>query len=626
VGSYAGVLRVEVLGGAGVTYFDEGTGKDEPFPAGILKAVAPSVTGEVGVTPLTNAAAAQLAGAAITADSVNAANTKIASQFGLTNILAAPVLLGAGDSIASSDGDAGLYALVLAGMAKDAHKSGFSLVDSVVALAEDLQDSILNGKNGATNVANALTIEGIKEQFNKAVTDYAKEEAKSGFSSQLAQLDIKVDTPVISTGPVLTDIEQAKKLFTDLRAGILPYANDEKKGFLDGEAEKLETELNALTGNTVDGLEVLVGLSNKISDYLHGESNCSVVSVNESNCKFSVGKFVINVNLKNDTVNKKIAYSIGTLTGTYDYVKTGEKISSLIINGQLYGMTQSTKATIENVAVTREFLANDMYRYKLTGKMTDKNSSGVAVLALEFANGTQLDAHEPVTGDRDMSKYAANLVGIFRSANYSFKGQFELSNLVEKEYTNPNCWTYWNGVSNQQVCHSDTDHDVVSGKAAFTGTISGVGLSGLDTNANNNFDMLEGKLALVMDGSNFNPAQSRSSTNYQTGTITFTGTTYLAATDPGLKLELSMSYTGYKMGTVSANYKDSKNGISITGSTNFDDNVSTPKTITLTDANAIKITFNEDSDSAVVSKGVTKLADIVGSMVNYTDGTTASLY
>jgi hypothetical protein len=87
-----------------------------------------------------------------------------------------------------------------------------------------------------------------------------------------------------------------------------------------------------------------------------------------------------------------------------------------------------------------------------------------------------------------------------------------------------------------------------------------------------------------------------------------------------------MSETGYEMGTVSVSYRDSKKGISISGRTSYDKKSSTPQTFTLTDANAIKITFTEHSDSAVVSKGVTKLADIVGSMVNYTDGTTTSLY
>jgi hypothetical protein len=212
------------------------------------------------------------------------------------------------------------------------------------------------------------------------------------------------------------------------------------------------------------------------------------------------------------------------------------------------------------------------------------------------------------------------VTGIYSTANYSFKGRFQISNVVEKEYTEQNCW--WNG----QQWQSCDDYELVSGKASFTGTISGIGL--VDTNVNNNFDILIGKLEAEMkDTNNYNPALPDSASNYLTGSMTFTGTTFMSSTDAGLKLVLSVTVTGNDTSTISVNYSNASKGISITGSTNWNDaDNAPPQSITLTDASGIKIILIEDNDNAEVMKGNIKLADIAGSMINYVDGTSASLY
>lgn len=164
-GSCAGPVLVSVAGRADgtSTYFDEALNAAAPLPAGAqVRALVPSLASpmNVGVTALTEVAAAQAlasAGglAAVTTAQVTAANANVVMQVlgaGVTlDVLAAPTLWTAATSAGSlGTAQADRYAFYLAALAKMGQGSGASPALAVAAaIANDLADGTLSGSTGA---------------------------------------------------------------------------------------------------------------------------------------------------------------------------------------------------------------------------------------------------------------------------------------------------------------------------------------------------------------------------------------------------------------------------------------------------------------------------------------------
>jgi hypothetical protein len=134
-------IEVEYRGGAGATYFDEATGKSEPFPEGYrLRARFPELPRHFGVTPYTEAAVRLMeeSGGATSLDAaaVAKANRRIAEiltdqvpghfrtpggdPFGLIDITQQPVVLNESNSTTQgtlTDTSSGRYGAVIAGFA-----------------------------------------------------------------------------------------------------------------------------------------------------------------------------------------------------------------------------------------------------------------------------------------------------------------------------------------------------------------------------------------------------------------------------------------------------------------------------------------------------------------------------
>ena len=84
--SYGGPLIIEMRGKAGATYFDEGSGQEEDFPAGQqLRVALAAPTEEVGLSILTELVVqlAEATGETLDADVINAANERIRAAFAL---------------------------------------------------------------------------------------------------------------------------------------------------------------------------------------------------------------------------------------------------------------------------------------------------------------------------------------------------------------------------------------------------------------------------------------------------------------------------------------------------------------------------------------------------------------
>jgi len=160
-GSCAGPVLVSAAGrsNGSSTYFDEALNAAAPLPAGAqVRALAPALANPMtmGVTALTEVAAAQALAAAgslaaVTASQVNAANAAVVTQVlgaGVTlDILSAPTpwtAATAAGSLGTSAADR--YAYYLGALARMGQGSGASPALAVAAaLAADLADGTLNG-------------------------------------------------------------------------------------------------------------------------------------------------------------------------------------------------------------------------------------------------------------------------------------------------------------------------------------------------------------------------------------------------------------------------------------------------------------------------------------------------
>jgi len=417
-------------------------------------------------------------------------------------------------------------------------------------------------------------------------------------------------------------ITQAKAFFASLRTGILPYANDTQTGFLYTEGKKLQAEFNQLHHASVSGLNEFAKIVSWAVDLHSGTvpPQCAG-TIASATCSHSNQYGILD---QVAMTNSGTAWSMnaGTLTGTIAFDASGNQLT---MDGYIPPMTSAaSKARVGNpgggdanatsLKVTRTALAGqaDMYHYKFEGSIKDLTDDGAPVFELALGAGTYFDHYEPANGLEDKAKITASFTGNFITANYQFIGQIDASKLQGETVTYgtpPHTWT---------------DQEILGGTASFTGTVNGRGLTGVDANAANDFNLLVGKLEGTVDRTNFDPLLADSATNFRTGTLTFTGTVFKSAADPGLKLVMSVTETGWNKGTLTVSYNDYNKGISVTGSEPYDEHSAATQYLTLVDGNGISVKSGTDSTS-VVMKGASQLGDIDGGRITYMDGTFESL-
>ena len=176
-GTYRGSLRVELRGGAGAEYFEEGKNTFVPFPADrVIRVIVPRVDKNIGITAFTEAAyqlltqgtAPESVGGNPTPAQINAANLRVAQLLNehvpkaleVADITRLPFIKSA--SVASGSLAAnprGVYGVVNGAFSKQAalFNTGSSTptLDAVSQLAEDLRDGVLDGRNGNAPAAPA---------------------------------------------------------------------------------------------------------------------------------------------------------------------------------------------------------------------------------------------------------------------------------------------------------------------------------------------------------------------------------------------------------------------------------------------------------------------------------------
>lgn len=154
VAGYAGPVVIEIAGDDDASYYDEASGTAIAFPAPrTLRAMAPSVGGDVAVTLLTELAVrlAESRGEfPLVAGTVDATNDAVRDALapGLSDLLAVPAPFDAATTSGSlDDDDAGRYALVLAALANLASGDATPALTVLDALVQDIADGVIDSAN-----------------------------------------------------------------------------------------------------------------------------------------------------------------------------------------------------------------------------------------------------------------------------------------------------------------------------------------------------------------------------------------------------------------------------------------------------------------------------------------------
>lgn len=149
-----------LVGGPAPTYFDEGTGTNQPLPAGTNLRAAftlANAVSEVGITALTEAAVRRaqiLAGGGadpvLTPAQIAQANALVNQAFGVANILQAPVLIGSNsdyNQLLNAANQAGRdYAMRLAALARQARDALPAANSPAVAMMNAVASDLSDGK------------------------------------------------------------------------------------------------------------------------------------------------------------------------------------------------------------------------------------------------------------------------------------------------------------------------------------------------------------------------------------------------------------------------------------------------------------------------------------------------
>ena len=660
---YTGPVVVEVLGGAGVTYYDEGTKTNLPY-LGTLRAVVPAPQAEVGVTALTHAAAAKMGVfSALTADQINLANTKVAAIFGYVDgdsILQAPTLvnISTGNTLnVATTGDK--YALILAALAKTA-TSGMTKADVVTALASDLKDDKLDGREGATVISSYLPAT-MTAQYQEAAKDLADDNSKTVIAG--APLVPKTDVSAVVTVSNQSDVALAKAMFAELRTTLSSFSNGSQTGFLDTQAKRMSADLNAnvapemgRVGRRLNALRESIDTFENAKSYspenkngfTQVQSSTSPVlfwengSPNavwngygnwnycrtDANTAAAVTKVVCSFAGPDsaDRTNSLIKLVTFELTrsaaGQYAYTATRHNQTVTVENRVASPVGDASLASgvpVGRGTVSQTFDGSRLIGLTVNGTMppsTGLTGADAIAIAATHTALTTTNFRYALTGSVSTTKLADAAKKVTLSLD---TGSFIDMNETTDEPVGAKIIGTAKTVATQftgsvEIGSFVTNKSLQSDptKIVFDGSIS-------DTTSGGAGQILTGKLeATVTDYQNYVSTSAEDATNFLKAKLTFTGTVQ-APSRPLLKLVLAADRTNLNSGTVTLNY--SYGTISITGNGIIDDTNSANNTMTLSNQAGIQVV----TKTGLVTKGGVRVGTILNGSISYADGVTESL-
>ena len=178
--SYGGPLIIEMRGKAGATYFDEGSGREEDFPAGQqLRVALAAPTEEAGLSILTELAVqlAEATGETLDADVINAANERIRAALApeVENLLTPPAVVDSATAAGSiDDSDAGRLAARLGALAMLATSDTAPALAILQQLADDVGEGLIDGVGADGAITDPVYLPAtFASDFITAVRDFA---------------------------------------------------------------------------------------------------------------------------------------------------------------------------------------------------------------------------------------------------------------------------------------------------------------------------------------------------------------------------------------------------------------------------------------------------------------------
>jgi hypothetical protein len=666
---HTGPVVIEVLGGTGVTYYDEGTKTNQPY-GGTLRAVVPAPQTDVGVTALTHAAAAGLVlSSTLTTDQIKLANTKVAAIFGYTDgasILQAPTLVKTptGNALnVATTGDK--YALILAALAKTA-ASGMTKADVVEALASDLKDDKLDGLAGTAPILSYLPAT-ITDNYQEAANDLADDSSQTVIAG--APLVPTTDVSTVVTVSNQSDVDLAKAMFAELRTTLNSFANGSQTGFLNTQAQRMSADLNAnvapemgRVGRRINALQVSIDTFEDAKLYSIGNTNGFELGLapgtttpqvlirkngspdavwngygnwnychTDANTAAAVSKVVCSFAGPDsaDLLNSRIKLVTFELTrsavGQYSYTATRYNRGVTVVNGIVTAVGNATIASgvpVGSGTVSQTFDGSSPTGLTVNGTMppsTDLTGADTIAIAATRTALTAPNFRYALTGSVSTTNNAdpAKKVTLSLDTGSSIDLNETTGEPVGGKIvgTAKTVATQFTGSVEIGSFVTNASGQSDPTKVVFDGSIS-------DTSSGGAGQILTGKLeATVTDYQLYVSTSAETSTNFLKAKLTFTGTVQ-APSRPLLKLVLAADRTALNSGTVTLNYSYGTN-ISITGSGIIDEANSANNTMTLSNQAGIQVV----TKTGLVTKAgsTAPVATILNGKISYADGVTESL-
>ncbi|MDR3367590.1 hypothetical protein [Rhodoferax sp.] len=242
----------------------------------------------------------------------------------------------------------------------------------------------------------------------------------------------------------------------------------------------------------------------------------------------------------------------------------------------------------------RSALTGSNFHYALSGSVSTANAVDTTkVSSLAIGSGSYFDLDETYANTTGKRMTGAQLIGTVQTAANKFTGTVTIGSFMNDK----------NG-QNYQPTH-----------IAFDGSISDISTGGAGQYLTGNLTADEPTY------STYDSLSVGSATNYHHAALVFTGTVQ-APSRPLMSLTMSATQTGLDAVHVTLNY--SYGTVSITGSGN-----STPggvSDLSLSNQDGVVIAPDPaNTNQTLATKSGSKLATIIGNVINYIDGSSASL-
>ncbi len=206
---YQGAILLELHGRAGAQYYDEAKKAFVEFgPGQVLRARADRANRNIGITPLTHAAASYMdanpgAGGATVAERIKSANKlvgtvlseRLPSSYQISDVLLLPTIIGPSSGAGSApDNASGTYAVVLASLAEAASSFNPALSRPALSITDSLAKDLTDGKLDARQKDGSSVAPAGQESYSPTELDGQLSSAISRSESEIGTPDNSRDT------------------------------------------------------------------------------------------------------------------------------------------------------------------------------------------------------------------------------------------------------------------------------------------------------------------------------------------------------------------------------------------------------------------------------------------------